>query len=83
MTRKDYVMIAKTIKGHIDGKDDHVMRGFALSMVIELQKDNPRFDRGRFLEACGVQNWKAGILRDTALVGSTHQSWIASKSYEQ
>jgi hypothetical protein len=54
MTRKDYVMIAKTIKGHIDGKDDHVMRGFALSMVIELQKDNPRFDRGRFLEACGV-----------------------------
>ena len=54
MTRKDYIMIAKTIKGHTDGKEDHVMRGFALSMVIELQKDNPRFDRARFLTACGV-----------------------------
>ena len=74
MTRKDYVMIAKTIKGHTDGEEDHVMRGFALSMVIELQKENPRFDRVRFLKACGLQNWKAGILRDTALVGSIHQS---------
>ena len=54
MTRKDYIMNAKTIKGHTDGKEDHVMRGFALSMVIELQKDNPRFDRARFLTACGV-----------------------------
>jgi len=54
MTRKDFQLIADVIKGHTDGKDDHVMRGFALSMVVELQKDNPRFDRVRFLEACGV-----------------------------
>ena len=52
MTRKDYVMIAKTIKGHCEGSDDHVIMGFALSLSIELEKDNPRFNRRRFVEAC-------------------------------
>ena len=54
MTRKDFQLIATIIKGHTDGKSDHVMRGFALSMAIELNKANPRFDKVRFLKACGV-----------------------------
>ena len=54
MTRKDFQLIADVIMGHTDGKSDHVMRGFALSMAIELQKTNSRFDKVRFLEACGV-----------------------------
>jgi len=54
MTRKDFQLIADVIKGHTEGKSDHVMRGFALSMAIELQKTNSRFDKVRFLEACGV-----------------------------
>ena len=54
MTRKDFQLIADVIKGHTDGKDDHVMRGFALSMAVELNKTNSRFDKVRFLKACGV-----------------------------
>ena len=54
MTRKDFQLIADVIKGHTDGKSDHVMRGFALSMAVELKKTNSRFDKVRFLEACGV-----------------------------
>ena len=54
MTRKDFQLIADVIKGHTDGKDDHVMRGFALSMAVELNKTNSRFDKVRFLSAGGV-----------------------------
>lgn len=51
MTRKDYVAIADIIDGARD-------QGLTLEEVAEkladtMEKDNPRFDRARFLEACG------------------------------
>lgn len=58
MSRKDYVAIATAIKrarlanttrGHAAGIDDA-----AILIAAELQADNPRFDRSRFLNACGV-----------------------------
>jgi hypothetical protein len=48
MTRKDYVLIADTLAN------------LTLSLVAEelataLETDNPRFNRARFLDACGVK----------------------------
>ena len=85
MTRKHFELIANAIrvtKNTTEG-DDAALRELALNLCVEFKRENGRFNTNRFIEACGLQNWKAGILRDTALVGSTHQSWIASKSYEQ
>jgi len=53
MTRKDYQLIADVFKAHQDGgKNDIVVRGLALSLAIELQKDNPRFNKAMFIKAC-------------------------------
>jgi hypothetical protein len=53
MTRKDYVMIADTIAtswhASADSKAD-----LAYKFADVLEADNPRFDRARFLTACGV-----------------------------
>ena len=73
MTRKDYVMIADTIRELLadidrDGsgailsdKIPHVLAGerigihtLAMRLGEQLRQDNPRFDRTRFIEACGL-----------------------------
>jgi hypothetical protein len=59
MTRKDYVMIADTIK---TARKVELTNGTVLvsvahlanTLATELEIDNPRFDRARFLDACGV-----------------------------
>lgn len=61
MTRKDYILIADTLKrartaflrqpGPLRGVD-HA----ADILACELARDNPRFDRERFLKACGTQS---------------------------
>jgi hypothetical protein len=54
MTRKDYVIIAEVIAtswhASADSKAD-----LAYKFADELEADNPRFDRDRFLVACGVK----------------------------
>lgn len=58
MTRKDYVLIASVIAGmpsfapSLRAQRDSCARAFA----EKLAADNPRFDRGRFLAACGVES---------------------------
>ena len=62
MTRKDYVLIAETIKGAINyeqtfNNNQEKVEGFkslSLALASTLESDNPRFDRARFLSACGV-----------------------------
>lgn len=65
MTRKDYVLIAGAIKEvydyqkDSDGKGSKALKQGAIKVVAEtladeLGRDNFRFDRNRFLEACGV-----------------------------
>jgi hypothetical protein len=59
MTRRDYVLIAAALKG---AHDSHIhtlpgaigVRTAALTLADTLAQDNPRFDRDRFLKACGV-----------------------------
>ena len=61
MTRKDYQLIAEVLKSGMenwkgwDEKPEEVLAGTARSLATQLAKDNPRFDRARFLTACGVK----------------------------
>jgi hypothetical protein len=59
MTRKDYVLIAAAIKAAyqtFDKPSNHAngARHVAHTLADTLATDNPRFDRDRFLTACGV-----------------------------
>ena len=59
MTRKDYVLIAEAIKAATEAMPkDYLQRNGAYLAANEishrLQQDNPRFERKRFLEACGL-----------------------------
>ena len=62
MTKKDYVLIARAInftrfelRQHLSNKEmgagvDRVVE----ELVKELQNENPRFNRSKFIEACGL-----------------------------
>lgn len=69
MTRRDYYLIANTIRSQVDRqihrdetdrKADPNMSGLMASYMIArglanaLAENNPRFDKAKFLGACGV-----------------------------
>lgn len=63
MTRKDYEVIAAAM--HRTGmavnigpkkSAEYALRLVALDIAATMANDNPRFDRARFLNACGVQS---------------------------
>lgn len=61
MTRKDFELIAKAIRTEMDVWEDGSKGKIALiylaqNMANQLQGTNPRFDRERFLTACGLEN---------------------------
>lgn len=56
MSRKDYEMIAAVIRWRVNnpGLVDKLTLGLiAADLGMALKADNPRFDRDKFLEACG------------------------------
>ena len=56
MTRKDYNLIAEVLRDSLDLiVDDLALEALASNFADELALDNPRFDRARFLAACGVK----------------------------
>lgn len=65
MTRKDYVLIAQAIKWEhdtpgIDGERERAIVeraqfNMASTIANALRTDNPRFDRERFMQACGFE----------------------------
>lgn len=59
MTRKDYVAIAEAIAvSRGNGVSDEWNQGVlvtAYNIADVMQADNHRFDRARFLKACGVE----------------------------
>lgn len=58
MTRKDYILIAKAIKDASSAPGFAARNSFVTHALADaLAKDNPRFDRDRFMKACGVQSW--------------------------
>jgi hypothetical protein len=60
MTRKDYVLIATALNRARDhgsfNYEEKSQHEFDCHYVADaLSQDNPRFDRARFLKACGVE----------------------------
>lgn len=59
MTKKDYIKIAKIIaynREHrrLDQEEaSRIIYSLALDMSQMLHNDNPRFDRDKFMSACG------------------------------
>lgn len=62
MTKKDFVAVAKQVKSDLDRavrEQDillaHSAEHAANNFADLAKKDNPNFDRDRFLRACGIQ----------------------------
>lgn len=66
MTKKDYILLAQAVQtersqpGFYGKVSEHVhtetLNRLAIQLACRLEEDNPRFDRDRFLSACGVQS---------------------------
>ena len=57
MTRKDYVAIAEAIAKADRYDDGEMIAADIIERIADCMiRDNPRFDRARFLKACGVQS---------------------------
>ena len=57
MTRKDFITVAQILNAANLPDVPEInqqTRILALSFCDVFQRDNPRFDRARFLKACGV-----------------------------
>lgn len=62
MTRKDYELIAGILKGaqnyeatfNNNEQGAKAIEGIAQTFAVVLGTTNPRFDRARFLDACGA-----------------------------
>lgn len=56
MTRKDFQMMAETIAalGRAGAYNAATQREIAENFAHRLAQTNPRFDRARFIKACGV-----------------------------
>ena len=54
MTRKHYVAIAEIIAYRLCAKDNHPHE-IAKRLADYFKRDNPKFDRERFLTACGIE----------------------------
>lgn len=53
MTRRDYQIIANAVRQMFSLGENQLYVADMLAVV--LAKDNPKFDRSKFLEACGVE----------------------------
>ena len=65
MTRKDYETIADAMKRaywQTGSKDTISYMTYVQNLAVEFLKDNPRFSKHRFYEACGI------VSQDTAEV---------------
>lgn len=61
MTRKDHVTIARVLRdtGILASEPDQInedRNSLAQAFADELVKENPRFNRDKFLRACGVES---------------------------
>lgn len=60
MTKKHFIAIAATIRNELSiaPTTDHeaAIEATAYALAATFQRFNPRFDWGRFLAACGVDN---------------------------
>ena len=56
MTRRDYIAIAAAIQGADKYDDGEAISASIIERIADVMaQDNPRFDRARFLKACGME----------------------------
>ena len=59
MTKKDYELIAGVLRQEVKYEFNLTCQEVIISLVHNmakhLEKANPRFDRDRFLKACGIE----------------------------
>lgn len=57
MTKKDYELIARTITGwyNVYSIEYYQLEGIASHFADRLEINNDKFDRNKFLTACGVK----------------------------
>jgi hypothetical protein len=75
MTRKDYERIADAMKRaywQTSSRDSltgqRTYAAYVQNLAAEFLKDNPRFSKHRFYEACGLLNMGISVSQDTAEV---------------
>ena len=56
MTKKHYEAIANIMKGYIPNAKSKSFKYIAEDLADYFAQDNPKFDRERFLNACGIKN---------------------------
>lgn len=58
MTKKHFIVIAARIKSRLETETSEEIKGgvrlVALDLANQFVSENPRFDKGRFLTACGL-----------------------------
>lgn len=64
-TQRHYEFLARLLKQEIEVAEaqteerEKTLQGFARILASELERDNPRFDRAKFLKAAGnIPDWK-------------------------
>ena len=55
MSKKDFILIAATLRPWCEG-GDATHQSIARDFADMLYRNNVRFDRARFLKACGVED---------------------------
>ena len=57
-TRRHYEALAETISESlvIDGNDGNPL-GLVIGLMDMLERDNPKFSRARFIDACKLRDW--------------------------
>lgn len=54
VTKKHFIEFARYIKAQVGITSDTDLRTFADIVMKVAENDNPRFDRDRFMKACGL-----------------------------
>lgn len=58
-TKKLYIRMANTVRWFLEDTEDDpevvpTVEALVTRLCVDLQDDNPRFDKVRFMEACGL-----------------------------
>lgn len=67
MTKKDYELIARAING--TRYDSNGLNGLAYLLCAEFERLNPKFNRNKFLELCGIDTCGCGREHDKNVPG--------------
>lgn len=76
MTKKDFELIAKGIARRMDTSERErlVVIQVALSIATEIEMVNPKFNRHKFLTACGIDSDQTSVPVQP-MYGQSPEAW--------